>query len=265
MQETISDNLYNYPKYYDLVFGSDWAAEFHFFRACFEKHAKRKVKRLLEPACGTGRLMVRLAEAGYETFGLDLNPLAVAFCNERFERKGRKPAAVVADMADFSLKDFRTTKKFDAAFNPINSFRHLPSEAAAEKHLQCMADVLAKGGIYILGLHLTPTAGPRVEEESWSARRGHLTVNSFMWSEELDLKKRNERVGMTFDVYTPTKQFRIVDEMDYRTYTAGQMAKLFAKVPTFEIASAYDFTYNANEPITIDDATEDVVYVLRKR
>ncbi|MCA9069370.1 MAG: methyltransferase domain-containing protein [Planctomycetaceae bacterium] len=265
MQDTITDNLYNYPKYYDLVFGSDWAAEYHFFRACFEKHAKRKVQRLLEPACGTGRLLIRMAEAGYEVAGLDLNPLAVEFCNQRFERKGRELAAIVGDMADFSPRDFGSSRKFDAAFNPINSFRHLPNEATAQAHLQCMADALAKGGIYILGLHLTPTNGPRVEDEAWSASRGHLTVNSYMWSEALDLKQRNERVGMTFDIYTPTRQFRIVDEMDYRTYTADQMNQLFAKVPALEVVATYDFTYDVKSPITIDESTEDTIFVLRKR
>lgn len=265
MQDSITDNLYNYPKYYDLIFGSDWAAEFHFFQACFETHAKREVQRLLEPACGTGRLLVRLAEAGYETRGLDLNPLAVEFCNKRFLRKGFPPAAIVADMSDFSLKDFGSTRKFDAAFNPINSFRHLPTEKAAEKHLKCVADALGKGGIYMLGLHLTPTVGERIEEESWSASRGHLTVNSYMWSEALDLKNRNERVGMTFDIYTPTKQFRIVDEMAYRTYTAKQMETLISRVSEWEWVATYDFSYDMDAPVTIDDSTEDVVYVLRKR
>jgi SAM-dependent methyltransferase len=265
MRETITDNLYNYPKYYDLIFGSDWAAEFHFFQACFAKHANREVHRLLEPACGTGRLLVRLAEAGYETFGLDLNPSAVEFCNKRFTRKGFPPAAIVADMADFSPRDFGSTRKFDAAFNPINSFRHLPTEDSALNHLKCMAQALAKGGIYMLGLHLTPTVGERIDEESWSASRGHLTVNSYMWSEAIDLKKRNERVGMTFDIYTPTRQFRIVDEMAYRTYTAEQMESLIQRVPEWEWVATYDFGYDVEDPVTIGASTEDVVYVLRKR
>ncbi len=265
MQETITDNLYNYPKYYDLVFGSDWAAEFHFFQACFQKHAARNVQRVLEPACGTGRVLVRLAEAGYETAGLDLNPKAVAFCNQRFVRKGFEEAAIVADMADFRVRDYGSAKKFDAAFNPINSFRHLPSEDLAKAHLQCMAQALAKGGIYILGLHLTPTAGERIEEESWSASRGHLTVNSYMWSEELDLNNRNERVGITFDIYTPTKQFRILDEMNYRTYTQDQMTTLIESVSEWEVVATYDFTYDVKQPVTIGSLTEDVVYILRKR
>ncbi len=152
MTETIQGHLYDYPKYYDLVFGSDWKAEFDFLQACFRKHARRTVRRLLEPACGTGRLLIRFTEAGFHVFGNDLNLCAVQFCNARFGRRGFAPAAVVADMADF-----RVRKKFDAAYNMINSFRHLPTEEAAEAHLRCTARALAKGGLYVLGLHLTPT------------------------------------------------------------------------------------------------------------
>jgi SAM-dependent methyltransferase len=260
MTEILTAHLYDFPKYYDLIFGSDWKAEFDFLEDCFEKHAGRVVRRLFEPACGTGRLLIKFAEAGYDVQGNDLNPKAVAFCNARFTRRGHKPAAVVGDMADFRLR-----KKVDAAFNTINSFRHLASERLAESHLRCIANSLNKGGIYVLGLHLTPTTGPRIEQESWSARRGNLTVNSSMWSETLDLKKRNEHIGMTFDVYTPTRHFRIADTMDYRTYTARQMRALLSRVPEFEVAALYDFTYDIDTPIDITPETEDVVFILRKK
>jgi SAM-dependent methyltransferase len=257
---TIQGHLYDYPKYYDLVFGSDWKAEFDFLQACFRKHAPRPVRRLFEPACGTGRLLIKFAEAGHDVAGNDLNPRAVEFCNARFGRRGLAPAAVVGDMADFRLR-----RKVDAAFNMINSFRHLPSEQFARSHLRCVARALGKGGLYILGLHLTPTKGGRVDREEWSARRGNLAVVSKLWTKGIDLKKRAERIGMTFDVYTPTKQFRIVDEMVYRTYTAPQMRRLLAGVPELEVVETYDFVYDVDDPITIGPATEDVVFVLRKK
>ena len=258
--EVIEGHIYDYPKYYDLIFGSDWKAEFDFLLACFDRHAQRPVQRLYEPACGTGRLLIKLAEAGYEVAGNDLNPRAVEFCNERFRRRGLEPIAAIGDMSAFLLK-----RQVDAAFNTINSFRHLPTEQAAESHLRCVARALAEGGIYVLGLHLTPTEGERIDEESWSARRGNLSVISRMWSIELDLERRLERVGMTFDVYTPTRSFRIADEMDYRTYTAEQLQELLAHVPEFEVAETYDFTYEIEEPIEVGPQTEDVLYVLRKK
>lgn len=259
MTEILTANLYDFPKYYDLIFGSDWKAEFDFLRACFDKHAKRAVRRVFEPACGTGRLLIKLAEAGFEVGGNDLNPKAVDYCNDRLARHGFPRSAVVGDMADFTLR-----RKVDAAFNMINSFRHLPTEETAHSHLKCVAATLAKGGLYALGLHLTPTRSTPIEQEAWSARRGNLSVNSFMWTKKRDPRRRDETLGMTFDVYTPTKHFRIEDEMHYRIYTRPQMNRLLQSVPELEIAETYDFCYEIDQPVRINDTTEDVVYVLRK-
>lgn len=260
MLETIQGNLYDYPKYYDLVYGSDWKAEFDFLLACFEKHAQGSVRRVYEPACGTGRLLIKLAAAGYEVGGVDLNPVAIEYCNERLQRGGYPPSAVVGDMCDF-----RTPQPLDAAFNTINSFRHLATEVQAKQHLECVAQALRAGGLYVLGLHLTPTAVEPMQEESWSARRGNLAVLSKLWVTKCDLKRRRESVGMSFDVYTPTRQFRIEDRIQFRTYTSSQLQTLLASVEEFELTSVYDFSYDIDHPIEIGPETEDVVYVLRKR
>jgi len=258
--ETIHESLYDYPKYYDLLFGSDWKTEFDFLEACFERYAQRPVRRLFEPACGTGRLLAKFATAGYEVAGNDLNARAVEYCNARLQRLGFSPTAVVADMADFRLR-----RKVDGAFNTINSFRHLPDERAAESHLRCVAAALAKGGLYILGLHLTPAGTPTADEECWSARRGHLAVTSRLWSIAVDRRRRRERVGMTVDVHTPTRQFRLAEEMSFRTYTAAQLRRLLRRITALELVETHDFAYSLDRPIDVDDQTEDVVYVLRKR
>ncbi len=260
MTEVIEGSLYDFPKYYDLLFGFDWKAECKFLQECFATYAKCKVKRLFEPACGTGRLLIKLAERGYEVSGNDINPHAIKYCNDRLHRYGFPESGVIGDMSDFTVK-----KKFHAAFNMINSFRHLGTEKQATQHFQCMADGLTKGGLYILGVHLIPTDGPRMENESWVARRGNLQVNSHMWCKELDMKGRNEKLGMTLDIYTPTSHRQILDEMNYRTYTAKQMQTLLARVPELEIAAVHDFDYDMETLIEIDETSEDVVYVLRKR
>jgi SAM-dependent methyltransferase len=260
MTEVIEGSLYDYPAYYDLVFGSDWRAEYKFLVACFDKHAHRPVRSLFEPACGTGRLMIKFAEAGYEVSGNDLNAHAVEFCNARFERRGFAPAAVVGDMSAFLLK-----RKVDVMYNMINSFRELPDESAAESHLHCVARGLAEGGLYVLGLHLTPTEGERVDAESWSARRGNLAVTSSLWSEAIDLEKREEKIGMEYDVYTPTRHQKIVGSTIYRTYTLAQFTSLLECVPDLKVEAVYDFSYEIDRPIALSAATEDAVYVLRRK
>ena len=259
MAEIIEGSIYDFPKYYDLLFGSDWKAEFDFLQACFKKHASRPVERIFEPACGTGRLLIKLAQAGYDVAGNDLNEKSIEFCNDRFERNGFPRSAVVQDMADFKV-----SRKFHAAFNLINTFRHLPTEATAVAHLNCVADALTKGGLYALGIHLEPTKGSRMEEESWSARRGNLAITSYMWSKGIDRRKRMEHLGVTLDIYTPTDHKRIVDHMEYRTYKRTQFQSLLKKVPALEVAEVYDFAYDIDKPHEITETSEDVVYVLRK-
>ena len=257
--EEVAADLYDHPKYYDLVFGSDWKAEYDFLIACFEKYRPDDVNTLFEPACGTGRLLIKLAKAGYEVSGNDLNAKAVAFCNARLKRHGFPESAVVGDMADFSIAD-----PVDACFNMINSFRHLPTQAQADSHFRCVADALKTGGLYILGLHLTPEDDDWEGEETWHARRGQLSIISDMRTTAFDRAARMETLGMTFDVRTPTRRFLMRDEMKYRTYTRREMTELLDAGP-FEALETYDFCYEIDDPIIVDAETEDVVYVLRKR
>lgn len=258
--ETIRGNIYDYPKYYDVLFGSDCQAEIAFLKACFERFARRPVRRVFEPACGTGRLLFRLARAGFEVAGLDINPKAVEFCNKRLVRHGYPPAAWVGDMREFTVR-----KKFDAAFNTINSFRHLPDDRSAVQHLRCMHNALRAGGLYILGFHLTPNRPPKCIEEGWVARKGFLQINSWMRTISLDRSRREERVYLQFDVYTPRRSFRIADEFVFRTYSHEQFLRILKKSGGWEIVETYDFAYRIDDPIVVDEETEDVVYVLRRR
>lgn len=254
-------SIYDHPKYYDLVFGADCAAESAFILECADRYCQSPSSkvRLFEPACGTGRLLWFLSRRGYSVAGLDLNAAAVAYCNDRFERRGEKPPAWVADMSDF-----RSPRRFDVAFNTINSFRHLTTASAAKSHMDAMAAAVRPGGLYLLGVHLTPTAVPPSDGESWSARRGHVAVNTHMWFIDRDSRKRIERFGIYFDIHRPVGTARINDVLVLRSYTRLQMNRFLQSCKQWQIVQTYDFAYDMDLPITVDDATEDVVYVLRR-
>ena len=260
--EVIEGSIYDWPKYYEFIFGSDWRAETEFLQACFERYVLGgQVKRLYEPACGTGRLMFRLGKLGYDMAGTDLNEKAVKYCNARLKKSGLQNAqANRADMCQFVL-----SPPADAAFNTINSFRHLATDEQAVSHLECVSRSLRSGGIYVLGLHLSPTEGEADEEESWTHRRGHLQVNASMWLVDRDMRKRSERFALAFDIYTPSRQFRIQDEFAFRMYTWKHFRELIGEVPDFELVDVFDFSYEIDWPLKVNAETQDAVFILRKR
>ena len=77
-------------------------------------------------------------------------------------------------------------------------------------------------------------------------------------------KKRVERFGIRFDVHSPTKSFRIVDELVLRSYTPRQMNQLIRSSGCWETVETFSFGYDLDDPVEVDGTSEDVVYVLRR-
>ena len=73
---------YDYPQYYDILFQDFTQHEADFIEAACRKYCPFAVRRLLEPACGTGRLITELATRGYELIGFDSHHRAR--CREYF-------------------------------------------------------------------------------------------------------------------------------------------------------------------------------------
>ena len=140
-------DLYSNPKYYDVAFGWDPVEEIKIFKMIFEKHVPFPVKKILEPACGTGRFLVSLPPAGYDVVGYDRSGDMVAFARKRISEEGlyQKAIALIGEMQGARFAD-----RFDAAINPINSFAYLLSDGDILAHLLSMSVSLKRDSVYII-------------------------------------------------------------------------------------------------------------------
>ncbi len=251
---------YDHPAYYDLAFRSETTPEADFIEAACRKYCRLPVRRLLEPACGSGRLVAELAARGYELSGFDLSRPALAYLRRRLARRGLRATIFPADMADFSLP-----RPVDAAYNTFDSFRHLLDPWQARRHLECVAAHLRPGGIYILGFHLLPPDAARECIERWTARRGRTRVTVTLRVVSTDRRRRIERVRICVLVRRGSKPLRLRDEFPLRMYTAAQFRRLLAGVPCLELCDVYDFWYEIDHPLRLSDELSDTVFVLRRK
>ena len=137
----------------------------------------RRPLRLLEPACGSGRFVLELASRGHACTGFDLSPVMVNYAKARARQHGLASAArfFAGDMRTFAQG--RRLGRFDAAFNLINSIRHLSSDIAMIDHLRQVRSVLRPGGVYLVGLSLCAYGFESETEDVWRGRRGPLSVS----------------------------------------------------------------------------------------
>jgi SAM-dependent methyltransferase len=256
----VCDNWYDQPQYYDLAFRAETRPEAAFIEAACRKYCPFRARRMLEPGCGTGRLIVELAGRGYDMTGLDRNEIMLGYLRRRLARRGLEADVFIADMADFRLR-----RPVDAAFCTWNTFRHLTTEQSARRHLECVASSLRPGGIYILGFHLLPLDVSNECVERWSARHGNTSVTVTLRVLATDRHRRIEKLRVSLRVRSGARDLRMRHEFDFRMYTAGQFKRLLGSVPDLELRDVYDFWYDIDQPLELNDEITDTVFILRKR
>lgn len=260
MSTATQASWYDSPAYYDVAFRSETRAEADFIEAACRKHCRGPVRRLLEPACGTGRLVAALAARGYQVTGYDLSAPSLEYSRRRLARRGLGARLIRADMADF-----RPARPVDAAYCTFDSFRHLLTEEAACRHLECVATSLRSGGIYILGFHLLPLDAAEECIERWTERQGSLQVTVTLRVLATDRRRRLETLRVSLLARSAGKVTHLRDDFRFRMYTAAQFRRLLAKVPSLELCDVYDFWYEIDAPLTLNDEISDSVFILRKR
>lgn len=99
---------------------------------------------ILELGCGTGRILIPLAQAGFQVVGIELYPSMLKVAGEKMaeldEPVRKRIKLVQADMSAFRLK-----QRFNMAYISANTIFHLPRRKQ-RKCLECVYDALNPGG-----------------------------------------------------------------------------------------------------------------------
>ena len=253
---------YNHAHYFDLLFRDETDAEVAFFVKAFKRYAKRKVTRVLEPGCGSGRLVHAMTQRGYKLTGVDTNQHMLDYLDQRLKASGLSATTTCCDMTDMSFK-----KKFDAAFCTFNTFRHLMTERAARRHLRSVADNLGRGGIYILGFHIIPLDAQEECVEKWKAKDDTCAVKAKLKVIRFNRKKRRETLLIKIKATNKAGGVqKVKDKFQLRLYTHKQVKKMLSSVSdVFEIAGIFDFDYRIRSPRRLDSDLTDAVFVLRRK
>ncbi len=167
--------IYDYPLYYDILFGWNRDAEANFYDTAFQHHGAPRGGSIIEIGCGTGQVAARLAQHGWQVTGLDKRQEMLDFLEKAANESGVTVQTVCADMIDFTLRELQ-----DGAYCPMSSFRILPDDRTALSHLCTTANVLRPGGIYILDMAFEEPSVCDVEdsEDGWTMHRGNIEVRA---------------------------------------------------------------------------------------
>jgi len=156
---------------------------------------------ILELGCGTGRVLIPLAQAGYHTIGLDHDPAMLKFLQTHLGLDIQHSIELIeADITEFDL-----ARKFPLIILPCNTFSTLSNEQRLGC-LKCVVKHLQKGGIFAVSLpnpelllRLPARSQPELEDEFIHPATGNPVQVSSPWRR----KKNTFTVTWTYDHLLP--------------------------------------------------------------
>src|SRR5712692_2473774 len=135
------DNLEEFrdPQTYDVEdngYDDDWPLT--------EQWARSLGGPLLDLACGTGRMALRLAAQGYQVTGVDVVPEMIERARQKAAERSVSIEWVVADARGFHLH-----KQFSGIYMLMNAFQFILTRADQEAMLACVREHLQPEGYFL--------------------------------------------------------------------------------------------------------------------
>ncbi|MGB8644574.1 MAG: class I SAM-dependent methyltransferase, partial [Anaerolineae bacterium] len=172
MQEP--DSIYGQPRYaeiYDLE--SQWKTDDIDYWVRLASEYAGNDGAALELGCGTGRVLVPLAENGLRVTGIDESPFMLAQARAKCDRLTAEARTRVA-LLEGDMRAFQSDQKFNLVYIPFNSFLLMRTVADQLAVFDAVRGVLAPGGVFAFDIFM-----PDVKRLAHSA-------NQPQWEPEMD-------------------------------------------------------------------------------
>lgn len=135
---------------------------------------------LLELACGSGRLLLPLARAGYAVTGVDTSARMLDLARKALEAGG---LAARCTLAQQDMCALQLGQKFHLAFVALGSFGHLCTRKQQRQALAAIRTHLTAGATFILDIsnedarYMEHMSGQMLHQGSWTLDDGSLLTH----------------------------------------------------------------------------------------
>lgn len=217
---------------------------------------------VLDLGCGTGRVLLPLAEKGIEVVGLDNSPEMLQLCRRKLETAGLQANLVLGDLREFDLQG----KEFGTILVPGFSVQLLREDRELDAFLACCRRHLREDGQLVLPTHLpwemiwegSESSDLQLKRERESAD-GHSKLRALQgW--ELDTHKQLLTLHNRYECVSSNGEVLKSEDksMTLRWRLPHEMMECLGRAGFSDVSLYGDFEFEAPE-----EESEAVIYLAR--
>ena len=257
-----ASSLYQMPRLYDVAFSQrDIPAEVHVISEWYlAVTGGETLGSVLELAAGPAGHALEYVRRGVRATALDLSPEMIEYASKKARESRLQLRSAQADMIDFSLSD-----RFDLALLMQDSACHILTARDMVRHLQCVANHLNAGGMYVMELARPLLKGQhRSSVNKWSASHDGVEVE-IQWgsaNDTYDPRKGIVATSVTLNATSEGRSFGFKDTFNTKIWSQYAIEKAIAASKVFGIARRHG---SFSPGSLMSDATAwRLIYVLQK-
>lgn len=146
----------------------------------YQNFAEASGGPILELACGSGRVLFPLAQAGYNVVGVDTSAAMLALAQQRqHELEG----PVKLELVRQSMSTLQLGRKFRMAFIALGSFAHIVTRKEQQQALTAIRAHLSTGGLFIVDIsnadarYMENLTGQVLHQGTWPREDGTMLTH----------------------------------------------------------------------------------------
>ena len=255
--------VYHEAELYDIAFGfRDVPAECGVLLELARTYSGRSPQSFIELAAGPAEHAREMARSGLRSVAVDLTPAMVQL-GRRLASEGSVDLEYIeADMAAFSLQE-----PVDLAAILMDSLTVLLDNEAVLAHLQCVADALSPGAIYVLEMgHPRDAFGVgKSAGNDWVMERDGTTVHTIWGRDDDPFDPITQITDVTVQMSWRRGQDHgeVIEIAQDRCFVPNELRALVTASSRFEIVAELG-ALDPDLPISNDTASWRYVPVLRR-
>lgn len=146
----------------------------------YQNYAEMSIGRILELGCGSGRVLLPLAQAGYELTGVDTSAAMLQLARQRLQEAHviSRCTLVQQDMTRLNLE-----QKYRLAFIALGSFAHITHRSAQKEVLAGVRAHLSTGATFIVDIsngdarYMEELSGQVLHQGTWHQDDGSVLTH----------------------------------------------------------------------------------------
>ena len=225
------DSYTYFAKYYDLLMErTDYDLWTDYVTAIFEKR-KANTETILELACGTGNIAIRLSERGYSCTGLDISESMLTLAGEKASAKGLSIPFILQDMGSLDYN-----RKTDAVLCLCDGINYITDKSEAGELFKKVSAIIRPDGVFIFDISSEYKLSTVLGNNVFGENKPEV---SYIWENFYDGKKKLIEMFLTFfgkegELYSKHEEVHI-----QRAYGTVELEKMlrqagFGKIEIYE-------------------------------